>query len=139
MGYIYQGQKFSSVKSLARYVGINEKTLMARLHRGLDIEKACEATDFRCTYYDGKSLSQMCREKQKSKELVGNRIKYGYSLEEALNRPKCITKQGRPVKVKGVAYASVIQAIRALGLTEKEATIRSRLHLGWNIDSAFEF
>ena len=95
------------------------------------------------TYYvdngEEKSLSQICKEQKKDKALVKNRLKYGYSLHQALNKPKKIARQGKAVVVKGILYNSISEATRKLGLSNKERTIRSRLRNGWNIDEAFHF
>ena len=104
--YSYDNKNFHSIKDLAKYVNVNEKTLTARLRRGLSIEAACEKSDLRCTYYldhgKQKSLTQICQEQSKSRELVMNRLKYGYSLHDALNKPKKTSRQGRPIVVHGV-------------------------------------
>ena len=33
--YIYDGKKFSSIKQLSEYTGVHEKTITARLKRGM--------------------------------------------------------------------------------------------------------
>ena len=48
--YEFDGKEFSSLKVLAEYVGINEKTLTARIRRGMSVEQACQKTDLRCRY-----------------------------------------------------------------------------------------
>lgn len=47
-GWIFS---LSSIKALAAYTGINEKTLTARLRRGMSMEAACQKQLFNCTYY----------------------------------------------------------------------------------------
>lgn len=141
--YWLDGQSFSSIKALAAYVGINEKTITARLRRGMSVEEACETRDFRSKYisYKGKemTLSEICDMEDKNKELVTNRLRYGYSLSDALNKPKKISRQGKPIVVNGVLYNSVSAACRKLGLENRESTIRSRLRLGKSIEEAFDF
>ena len=121
---------------------MNEKTLTARLRRGMSIEQACQELDLRCRYekdHENKSLAQVCRDNEKDVELVRNRLKYGYSLNDALNKPKKISRQGKPIVVRGVLYNSVASAIRKLGLQHKEGTVRSRLYIGKTPDEAFDF
>lgn len=141
--YHYDDKTFSSIKALAAYTGINEKTLTARLRRGMSMEAACQKQLFNCTYYmDGgivKSLSQVCIDHGKDAGLVRNRLKRNYSLNKALNSPKKIAKQGKPVVVNGILYNSIAEAARKLGLSHKESTIRSRLRAGWNNNDAFNF
>lgn len=142
--YEYDNKLFSSLKKLAKYVGMNEKTLTARLRRGMSIDEACEKKDLRCSYYedsDGikKPLSQICREHSKNEGLIRNRIKYGYSLNKAMNTPKKISKQGKPIVVNGILYKSISMAIRDLKLEKKESTIRRRLKEGGSPDEAFSF
>lgn len=141
--YVYDNQEFSSIKALAQYMGINQQTLTARLRRGMPIETACQKTDFRCSYYlDNnipKSITQVCREQEKNSKLVRNRLKYGYTLNEALNRPKKITRQGKPVVVNGILYNSIASALQKLDLVQKETTVRRRLKAGMKPDDAFRF
>lgn len=141
--YLYNGKEFHSIKALANYVGINEKTLTKRLQRGLDIESACQKRKLSARYItegvEEKYLAEVCGEQEKDCALVRNRLKYGYSLDEALNKPKKISKQGKPIIVNGVLYNSISAAVRKLNLEDKENTIRSRLGTGKNPNMAFFF
>lgn len=140
--YEYDNKEFNSIKKLSEYCGVNEKTLLKRLKRGMCVEDACKKTDLRCNYQtdkDGnlKSITEVCKEQLKNRELVQNRLKYGYSLNDALNKPKNITKQGKPILVNGVLYNSIAMAIRELHLEDKEQKIRRRLLKGIEPDLAF--
>lgn len=139
--YEIGGLEFHSIKELSEYSGVNEKTITARLRRGISVEDACKKKDLRCTYYsyenEEKPLCQICDEEEKNQELVRNRLKYGYSLKEALNKPKKISKQGKPIVVNGVLYNSIAMACRKLELKDKENTIRSRLRAGLSPNEAF--
>lgn len=139
--YFFDNKEFQSIKTLAQYTGINEKTITARLRRGMTIEQACDLKDLRCSYYeDGnvcKSIAQICEEHIKDEALVRNRLKYGYTMYNALNTPKKISRQGKPIVVKGVLYNSIAEAIRKLGLEQKENIIRGRLSRGQKPDEAF--
>lgn len=141
--YEYDGKEFTSVQALAEYVGVNPITLGARLRRGISIAEACDKKDFRCNYnLDGntyKSVSQICKDHEKNGDLVRNRLKYGYSLNDALNKPKNVTRQGKPIVVDGVLYNSVKAALRAKKLMHKEHTVRRRLKSGMKPDFAFDF
>jgi hypothetical protein len=142
--YRYKNKKFHSIKDLAKYAEIHEKTLAARLRKGMSIEDACDSKDLRCRYscYKSeheKSIAQLCRENNKDADLVNNRLHYGYSLYDALNKPKKISRQGKPIIVNGILYNSVSEAARMLGMPEKESTIRSRLRIGYKPDDAFNF
>lgn len=141
--YVYEGREFSSIRKLSEYVNVNEKTLTARLRKGMSVEEACQKADLRCSYYvDGgkeKPITQICREQAKNADLIRNRLKYGYSLNDALNKPKKISKQGIPVVVNGILYNSVASALRGLNLLHKESTVRRRLKLGMKPDEAFRF
>ena len=143
MKYTLDNKDFYSIKELAAYVGKNEKTITARLRRGMSVEEAWDKKELRCTYFpyknEDRSLCQICEEEEKSKELVRNRLKYGYSLDDALNKPKKISKQGKPIVVYGVLYNSLAMACRKLGLEDRENTIRSRLRAGKTVDEAFRF
>ncbi|MDY4838331.1 MAG: hypothetical protein SO160_02130 [Lachnospiraceae bacterium] len=141
--YIYDNKEFCSIKSLAQYVGKNEKTITARLRKGMTVEEACNADDLRCSYYkDGdirKSITQICEEHSKDEFLIYNRLRYGYSINDALNKPKKVTKQGAPIVVNGILYNSISMAIKRLNLEKKESTIRRRLKIGMKPDDAFYF
>ena len=71
--------------------------------------------------------------------MVRNRLRYGYTLNDALNKPKKISRQGIPIVVYGVLYNSISEACRKLGKEDKENTIRSRLRAGKSPDEAFSF
>lgn len=137
--YEFDGKKFGSLNDLAKYTGIKETTLTSRIRRGMSVKQACQKTDLRCKYYidqgEKKSIAQICRENGKNQYLVGKRLRYGYSLKDALNKP--ITSQGKTITVNGILYNSISSAIRKLNLQEKERTIRSRLRNGMNPDKAF--
>ena len=141
--YSIDGKDFYSIKALAAYVGKNKKTITARLRKGMSVEEACDLKDFRCKYFphknEEKPLCKICEEEEKDRYLVQNRLNYGYSLTDALNKPKKISKQGQPIVVNGVLYNSIAAACRKLGLEEKENTIRSRLRIGKTADEAFRF
>lgn len=143
MKYTLDNKDFNSIKELAAYVGKNEKTITARLRKGMSVEEACNKKDLRCTYItyknQDKPLCQICEEEEKNIELVRNRLQYGYSLDDALNKPKKISKQGKPIVVYGVLYNSIAMACRKLGLEDKENIIRRRLSAGTTADEAFRF
>lgn len=141
--YTYDGKVFTSIKSLAKYTGINEKTLTARLRRGMSVEDSCNPRLLNRRYYvekgKEKCLAEICREQGKDPELVRNRLNYNYSLNQALNSPKRVARQGMPIVVNGILYRSIAEAVRKLNLENKEYTIRSRLRNGWNVNEAFYF
>jgi len=143
MIYTYNNIEFSLMKALSKYTGVGEKTIAARLRRGMSVEEACQKKDLRCSQRyienEGKSITQICKEQNKDIDLVLNRLKYGYTLNEALNKPKKISRQGREVVVNGILYNSVSEALRKLGLQEKESTVRVRLMRGVKPDEAFKF
>lgn len=141
--YEVDGLIFHSIKELSKYSEVHEKTITARLRRGMSPQEACQKTDLRCTYYnDGnekKSIAKICDEQSKDTELVRNRLKYGFSLKDALNTPKRISRQGKPIIVHGILYNSISEACRKLKRTDKESTIRSRLRVGKTPEDAFSF
>lgn len=125
------------------YLGRTKQPLQSRIRRGMSIDKACTTKDLRCHYFniDGeeKSITQVCEDQRKDAELVSNRLKYGYSMHDALNKPKKVTKQGKAIVVNGILYNSIAEATRKLGLSEKESTIRRRLASGEIPNDAFSF
>ena len=140
--YYFDNKEFSSLRKLAKYVGMNEKTLTKRLQRGVPLEEACKPKLMGRVYTKispEDSISSLCRKKKIDKHLIYNRRRYGYSEKDAFNKPKKISKQGRPIVVNGVIYASASLAMRELGLEERESTIRSRLRAGKSPDEAFRF
>ncbi|MBQ7781775.1 MAG: hypothetical protein IJ405_07120 [Lachnospiraceae bacterium] len=141
--YTYEDQEFSSIKALAQHTGIHEKTLTARLRKGMSLEEACKKTDLRCSYHCvgnvEKSIVQICKEQDKNDDLIRNRLHYGYSLHDALNKPKKISRQGIPIVVNGILYNSIAAALRKLGLEDKEKIVRGRLARGMTPNAAFRF
>lgn len=141
MSYEYDNKDFSSLKTLSEYVGINEKTLTARIRRGMSLEDACKRTDFRCTYFmeegQERSIAEICVDNEKNQELVRNRLKYGYSMQDALNKPKQVTKQGRPIVVEGILYNSIAAAIRKYNLQSKTSMIRRKIGQGRSTTQVF--
>lgn len=141
--YPYDGKDFSSIRELAEYVGINEKTLTARLRRGMTVEAACNTSDLRCAYFedkgDRKSVTQICKEQAKDVVLIRNRLKYGYSLNDALNKPKKVSRQGIPIVVNGILYNSIAAALKKMNMSDKESTVRRRLKMGMKPEEAFYF
>ena len=142
MPYQYDNKEFSSLKALARYAGINEKTLTARIRRGMSLEDACRKTDLRCTYFIGddgeKSVTEICNDNDKGYWLVQNRLKYGYNMKDALNTPKKVTKQGAAVIVEVILYNSLSGAIRKYNQEEKEQKIRRRIKKGRDPTEVFQ-
>lgn len=141
--YEFDNREFHSIKELSQYTGVHEKTITARIRRGMSIAEACDEKDLRCSYYvmDNveKSVKQICTEQSKNTDLIRNRLKYGYSLNDALNKPKKISRQGIPIVVHGILYNSISSAIKQFNLLKKESTIRRRLKEGMEPDSAFKF
>lgn len=141
--YLYKGVEFHSIKALAEHAGVGEKTITARLRRGMTIDEACNKKDLRCHFYsDGneeKSISNICREQIKDSDLIYNRLKRGYTLNEALNKPKKVCRQGKPILVNGILYNSISEALRKLDLVDKESIVRGRLHRGMKPNEAFCF
>lgn len=139
--YSYNNKEFSSLKELSKYSGVNEKTITARLRRGLSVEEACKNTDLRCSYMEynnsKNSIQQICDNENKNPQLIRNRLKYGYSINEALNTPKKISKQGKPIKINGILYGSVSEALRKLNMIDKEHVVRGRLYSGATPEQAF--
>lgn len=72
--YIYNNLEFRSIKALSAYTDVAEKTITARLRRGMSVESACQNKDLRChLYVDGneeKSITQICKEKNKDVDVV---------------------------------------------------------------------
>lgn len=143
--YTYNGVEYGSIEALSEATGINKKTLTARLRRGMPIEKACQNIDMRYSYHEDpsdkkeKSIQQICKDHSKDAALVQNRLRYGYSLNDALNKPKLIRRQGCPIVVNGILYNSIAEALRKLDLVEKEQIVRRRLKEGMKPDKAFKF
>lgn len=141
--YMVDDLEFHSIKDMSKHSGVHAKTITKRLQKGMSPQEACQKTDLRCRYMpyenEEKSISQICDEREKDETLVRNRLKYGYSLKDALDTPKKITRQGKPIEVYGISYNSVSEACRKRKLEDKEGTIRSRLRAGKTPEEAFSF
>ena len=60
-------------------------------------------------------------------------------MKDALNRPKKISRQGKPIVVYGISYNSISEACRKRNVADKESTVRSRLRAGKTPEEAFTF
>lgn len=137
--YEYEGKTFSSIKKLAEYLGINEKTLTARLRRGMALEEACNPVLEGRIYLQGAKkgcISDMAKRRGIDPYLVYNRRRYNYS-ETKLFKEKKITKQGRLVVVGECEYSSLAAAIREHHLELYEQRIRRRIKQGQSPDDVF--
>lgn len=137
--YKYDGMEFSSLRELAAHAGINEKTLTARLRRGVELEEACNPVLKGRIYLRGAqkgSISDMAKRRGIDPHLIYNRRKYGYTETELFGE-KRITKQGRLVAVGECEYASLAAAIRAHHLEPYEQRIRRRIGQGQSPDDVF--
>lgn len=137
--YEYDGKTFSSIKKLAEYLGINEKTLTARLQRGMKLEEACNPILKGRVYLKGVQkgcISDMAKRRGMDPHLIYNRRKYNF-LETELFVEKKITKQGRLVVVGECEYSSLAAAIREHHLEPYEQRIRRRIRQGQSPDDVF--
>lgn len=137
--YEYDGRTFSSIKKLAEYSGVNEKTLTARLQRGMTLEEACTPVLKGRVYLQGVQkgcISDMAKRRGIDPHLIYNRRKYNY-LETKLFEEKKITKQGRLVVVGECEYSSLAAAIREHHLELYEQRIRRRIRQGQSPDDVF--
>lgn len=67
--YVYEGREFSSIRKLSEYVNVNEKTLTARLRKGMSVEEACQKADLRCP------TMWMAAKKSQSPRYAGSRLR----------------------------------------------------------------
>lgn len=137
--YEYDEMTFSSIKKLAEYSGLNEKTLTARLRRGITLEEACNPVLKGRVYLQEVQkgcISDMAKQRGIDPHLIYNRRRYNYSESELFGEKK-ITKQGHPVVVGECEYSSLAAAIRKHHLEPYEQRIRRRIRQGQSPDDVF--
>lgn len=84
------------------------------------------------------SLRGLCRELDLSYSLIESRIRSGWSLEDAVNKPKAISKSrkgnGKPFSYKGKEYRSISSFCKENGLIYP--TVKHRIESGWSFEDA---
>lgn len=114
------------------YLGRTKQPLQSRIRRGMSIDKACTTKDLRCHYFniDGeeKSITQVCEDQRKDAELVSNRLKYGYSMHDALNKPKKVTKQGKAIVEMGFYIIQLLKLLESLDYQRKNLRSEDAWH-----------
>jgi hypothetical protein len=155
----HEGKKlsFGSIKAAARHFRLNQAMLSKRLLRGWNLRQAlglaappprtsAKARPVEVIHRGRKrcfaALSHASKAFDVDDKLVSNRLKQGWSLEEALGlqrRPARSSLQGKPVTVsfggKAQTYASVSQAARAHGLPPRVVLSRVQ-RLGWSLEQS---
>lgn len=147
------GNKFNNISQMARHWGISPSVFHRRVHvQGLSVEEALttpisrkhsaqEVIDHLGNKYRSRSL--MAKAYGISSLTLGDRLKRGWSIEEALTTPidtsNCRkTKKVSKVKVQdhlGNWYDSYYELAKAYGLSF--STLYGRLvRLGWSIEKA---
>lgn len=75
----------------------------------------------------------------KRRRVDQKQVEIGYSLNDALNKPKKVSRQGIPIVVNGLLYNSIAAALKQMNLSDKESTVRRRLKMGMKPEEAFNF
>ena len=144
--YDHLGNKFNSIKAMCEHWGIPEGTFRHRINRGLSLKDALEnnrnITVTGIETYDHlgnkfNSFIDMCKYWDKTDLLVNNRLGRGWSLEDALERPK------KESSVKNIVYDHLgnefntkTDMCKYWGIEIKR--LYSRTRNGWSLQEALE-
>lgn len=139
------GKKFSSRTEFANYYKKSPKTISDRLNRGFSPEQAVELEDYEIknriiTMVDGKKFRSRRKAAQHigiAPELVGTRLKKGYSLEIALSKNHIKKKNGKEIKIKFDEYdfESLVDACNFFNISYQAA--RHRVKKDWTFRQVF--
>ncbi|MDE3241704.1 MAG: GIY-YIG nuclease family protein [Nitrospirota bacterium] len=139
------GKQYSSITKAAKAFGLDGQLVAHRLRMGWQPEEAFElvsrerptpgiAISFRGKHY--RSRSALARAYHVDIKLLEQRLKFEWSLEEALGLvPRNNFKGPKAITVNGTKYRSLAQAAAVIG--KKRATIAARLKFGWTLKQAF--
>lgn len=140
------GKQYSSITKAAKAFGFDRRLVAHRLQMGWRPEEAFElvsrerptpgiAISFRGKHY--RSRSALARAYNIDVKVVEQRLKFEWSLEEALGLvPRKNFKGPKGITINGIRYKSVAQA--AAAFDKKRATISARLNSGWTLEQAFD-
>lgn len=135
----YNGVKYQNLKEFCYENGLSYGMIRYRLHQGWSLEDAIskpkEITSVGKQFiYNGKeysSLTSFCKEYSLNYDLVKNRLKYGWSFEDAISKPK---QERNTVLYDGKFYKSIPELAKDVGISV--STIRSRLNSGYSIEES---
>lgn len=135
----YDGVKYPSVKKLCYELGLDCGLVRNRLSRGWSLEDAIskprvDETMGKGFSYNGKeysSISSFCKEYGLNYDLVKSRLKYGWSFEDAISKPK---QERNTVLYDGKFYKSITELAKDVGISVH--TIRSRLNSGYSVEES---
>ena len=135
----YNGVKYPNLKEFCYENGLSYGMIRYRLHQGWSLEdvisKPKEITSVGKQFiYNGKeysSLTSFCKEYSLNYDLVKSRLKYGWSFEDAISKPK---QERNTVLYDGKFYKSITELAKDVGISVH--TIRSRLNSGYSVEES---
>ena len=136
---IVDGVKYNSLVELCESYGVNYALFSSRIANGWSVDEALGLEERNKSKkgtlvvegLNGEiSLAEFCRDMNVSYSVVRNRIKKGYTLEEAVTSKK-IPK----VKINGVEYKSLSDACGKLKMPYY--VVCMRISNGWTLEEAF--
>lgn len=136
--FSYNDKKYKSIYAYCKENSLNYQSVQSRLKRGWSLEDAIskpkKTTRTRnIISYMGKeydSVRALCKEHDLDYDLVISRLRYGWSLEDVLNRKK----SEHDVLYDGKLYKSGAELAREHGISI--TAFKNRLHRGYSIEES---
>ena len=140
------GREYPSLVAACRALGVSYSTVMRRRELGWDLERALAAparkrdaaqrsskrTGVAQTQYT--SVAKAAQASGVDPGVARERIRRGWSPEEALSTPVPENARGKSVTILGERYPSIAAAARAHGLTR--GIVQNRISQGWTLSDA---
>ena len=148
-GFSYNGKEYSSFKSFCKEHSLNYDLVKSRLRNGWSLEDAISkparvrrnmnSRDSNMGFsYNGKEYSSVysfCKEYGLSYNLVKNRLRSGWSLEDAISKPaRMYSNIAKGFSYNGKEYSSIFSFCKEHGLDYN--LIKNRLMRGWSLEDS---
>lgn len=136
---VVDGVQYNSMTELCESYGISYSLFSSRLSNGWSVEEALGLEERNKSKkgtlvvegLNGEiSLAEFCRDMNVSYSVVRNRIKRGFTLEEAVTGKKL-----PKIEIKGVSYKSLSEACEELKMSYY--VVCMRISNGWTLEEAF--
>lgn len=138
----YSGVKYPSLKEFCRECNLDYNLISGRVLSGWSLEDAInkpriynnKAKGFSYNGNEYSSISSFCKEHGLNYQFVRSRLKRGWSLEDAISKPKKTTRAVNITSYRGKEYDSVMALCKEHDLDYDLVT--NRLRCGWNLEDA---
>lgn len=140
--YDHLGNRYNSIKDMCKHYNIGVDAFASRIRAKWTLKDALtneinhdKQGKAYCDHLGNEysSFISMCRHYNKSKSLVKERLKSGWSLEDALTKDRIDLRKECQDHL-GIKYKSINDMCSKYGISE--ATFKSRIKVGWSLEDA---